>query len=287
VPGATATGIDGLRSTLDAVAQAGVEVLGGVPRRAVVAWPGPVSPDGYVWATPTVSSGTCGVDVAAELAGRWVGATVHVLNDLTAAGLRACADGSRDFAVVTVGSGIGHKIFVDGRAVTGVQGRGGELGHLLVDRSADAPSCSCGQRGHLGGIASGRAIVAAVRRSWQQQGDPRSQPAAPGEDPGAAVVRALERGDPAVTSLVRARARILGWGVAALHVAVGVEDILLVGGFALAAGEPFRAAVAEGAAASCWDLGLDWDQAVRLGRPDDDHGLVGAWLTAGDLGWLP
>jgi len=268
---------------LDTVASCGTEALsGGRPRRVVVAWPGPVTPDGTVLASPTVTGGAKTTDVRGELSRRWSGADVHVVNDLTAAGLHLCAAGLRDFAAITVGSGIGHKVFVDGRPVVGPTGRGGELGHLLVDRSETAPRCDCGRPGHLAAVASGRAIVDAVHRMWAAgSGHPGVGPG----DRGVDVAAALRAGETDVVDLVTARARVLGWGLATLHVGVGVETFVLLGGFAVAAGGPFRIAVARGAASACWDLGLNWDQAVTVGGKMDSPGLHGAWLQARELGW--
>lgn len=265
---------------LDVVARVGDQAVGGFPSCAVVAWPGPVDPAGRAWASPTTSGGTTCVDVRAELSARWGGAEVCLVNDLTAAGLRLVHAGLSDFAVVTVGSGIGHKVFLEGVPRTGPSGRGGEIGHLLFDRSAEAPRCTCGGIGHLGALASGAAIVGAVVTLWGGQ-------ASVGDvaDPGPRVVAAYAAGDVEVVQLVTERAGMLGWGLAALHATVGVETFVLVGGFAIAAGEAFREAVARGASAATWDLGLDWDAAVLLGENDDDHGLVGAWHLARAKGW--
>jgi glucokinase len=271
-----------LSEVLDAVAVSGAGVLGGLPCRAVVAWPGPVSPDNRVLASPTVSGGTQTTDIRGELSRRWSNADVRVINDLAAAGLQLCESGLLDFAILTVGSGVGHKVFVAGMPMVGPTGRGGELGHLLIDRSDSAPRCDCGGKGHLGAVASGRAIVGAVHAIWSAQG---RTPSAPTDDRGAEVVAALHDGDPVVRALVAERARILGWGLATLHTGVGVDTFVLVGGFALAAGELFRSEVALGASQACWDLGLDWDRAVTIGKDEDSPGLHGAWLLARRMGW--
>jgi glucokinase len=99
-------------------------------------------------------------------------------------------------------------------------------------------------------------------------------------------VEALKRGDPDVCSVVAARANILGWALATLQTGVGVDTFVLIGGFACAAGEPFRREVARGAADSCWNLGLDWDEAVIVGPDEDAPGLYGAWLLAHEQGWV-
>lgn len=265
---------------LDFVAQVGCQAADGLPARAVVAWPGPVDDSGRVLASPTISGGATGADVRSELSSRWRGAEVCPVNDLTAAGLRLVGTGWSDFAVITVGSGIGHKVFLDGVPRTGPGGRGGEIGHLLLDRSVEAPLCACGARGHLGAIASGSAIVEAVVAYWGISAEiPREA------DAGPAVVAAYASADAQVVRIIDERAGMLGWGLAAIHAAVGIETFVLVGGFAIAAGEAFRSAVARGASAAAWDLGMNWDQAVLLGENDDHHGLVGAWHLARRRGW--
>lgn len=264
---------------LDLVARVGAELSQGFPPSAVVAWPGPLDQHGRLWASPTISGGTASLDVGSQLSARWNGADVLLVNDLTAAGLRLVSAGLRDFAVVTVGSGIGHKVFLDGVARSGPSGRGGEIGHLLLDRSPDAARCTCGASGHLGGLASGAAIVNAVVALWAQ-----GRPASDLTDPAPAVVAAYAAGDHDVVRIITERAGMLGWGLAALHAAVGIETFVLVGGFAIAAGDRFREAVAQGASAATWDLGLDWNAAVTLGE-DDEYGLVGAWNLARVKGW--
>jgi glucokinase len=272
-----------LTSILDRIAFAGLRDQR-VPARAVVAWPGPLTPEGLCWASPTVAGGAEIVDVASELSARWDGAEVVLVNDLTAAGLRLVEQGRRDFAIVTVGSGIGHKVFYGGVPLVGPHGRGGELGHLLVDRRPDAQVCSCGLRGHLGGLASGRGIVQAVTASWPVRDE--GGPSSPRVDAGPEVVARFRDGEPGTVRIVTERARLLGWGLALLHLAVGTEEFVVVGGFSRAAGEEYRRQVVAGAAESGWDLGLDWDRAVSLGADDDDHGLIGAWRIARESGWL-
>lgn len=282
-----------LGRTLHAIERLGALANSGTPpARAVVAWPGPVSPDGRAYASPTVAGCSTGpVAVAELLSRRWSGAEVILINDVTAAGLRLCEGGLADFAVVTVGSGIGHKVFAGGRPLVGPAGLGGELGHLVVREGPGADECDCGGRGHLGALASGRAIVRRVTAAWNCS-LPKAASVDGGEiaraeaDAGRAVVAAFGAGDRVAEEIVDDAAHLLGRALAGLHLGVGVDRFVLVGGFAVSAGEPYRRRIAAGAEASCWNLGLDWDAAVTLGSLDDEYGLVGAWLTARERGWL-
>jgi glucokinase len=190
--------------------------------------------------------------------------------------------------VVTVGSGIGHKIFLDGRPLVGPHGWGGEIGHLRVDVAPDAAPCECGGQGHVGALASGRGTVSAIQRLARadQRGFRGSALGAAvgdaGDVDGEAVAAAFRDGDRWVQDAVRTSAAHLGHALAALHLAVGVDRIIVVGGFAFALGEPYRAMVADACASACWNIGQDWDRIVELGIPDDDGGMIGAGVFALD-----
>jgi C7-cyclitol 7-kinase len=174
-------------------------------------------------------------------------------------------------------------VFTDGKPVVGPHGRGGEIGHFRIDSSPDAPLCDCGERGHLGALASGRASRYQVVRLAREEPREfeRSLLAGPtGCNPelveNEALVAAYHSGDPWTAKVVQRMAEPLGTAMAAIHLTVGVERFVLIGGFALALGARYREQTALAAARSCWDLGLDWDRAVELGEPDDDAGLLGA-----------
>ena len=268
------------------VFELGGDVLrGAVPATVSVAYPGPVDPSGVALAAPTLArSPSRPVAVRAAVERMWPGSRVVVLNDLSAAGYRYVHHGYRDFCILTVGSGVGHKVFLDGRPQVGEGSRGGEIGHLAVGFLPDAPRCDCGGKGHVGAIASGRGTVEMVR-AWAAR-DPAglSSSVLAALEPSAiraeAVAAAFRDGDEAVREIVRRAARVLAIGLAAIHVSVGVERFVVIGGFAFSLGEEYRRVLVEMSRESCWDLGQDWDQMIELGFPDDDHGLIGAGLFA-------
>jgi C7-cyclitol 7-kinase len=276
---------------LDAMAALGRVVMADrSPERVGVAYAGPVAPDGRVLAAPTIlrRTGSEPFDLRAACADLWPGAAVVCVNDLTAAGLSYAADGRRDFAVLTVGSGIGHKVFLDGVPRVG-HGRGGELGHLRLDYSADAPVCDCGGRGHLGALASGRGTTAMVVRHARSHPELFARSALGGLPPesidGVAVAEAFRAGDPFTRSAVHVSVRHLGTALAALHLDTGVEDILLVGGFATGMGEDYRRLLVGSATDAAWAVGQDWERMLRFGERADTAALRGAGLAA--RGWRP
>ncbi len=258
------------------------------PRAVAVAYPGPITMEGVALAAPTLTGETRGehIPVKATCERLWPDARVLVVNDLTAAGYRYVARGATEFCVLTVGSGIGHKVFLDGRPCLGRGARGGEIGHLRLAFGADALRCDCGGRGHLGAVASGRGTVRLVQSCARRDrrgflastlSDVSARPETITSD---AVVAAFAADDEWVRTAVRRAASYLGTGLAAIHLAVGVEQMIITGGFAHALGDPYRQMLVEAADAASWRLGQDWDHIVEFGIPDDDDGLIGGGLLA-------
>ena len=278
----------GITDTLLAAVDLARRVAGPLrPELIVVAWPGPVDGAGWASAAPTVA-GAPGdrVPVAQAFLAQWPSAAVRVLNDLTAAGHRYVAEGSEDFCILTIGSGIGHKIFERGKPIVGPRARGGEIGHLRVERDTGSLVCDCGGRGHLGAIASGRGMARLARVMARANPDAfaGSSMSPVLGDPDAitevTLVAAFHGHDPLANEVVTNAAQHLGWALAALHVAAGVERFIIIGGMARALGDRYRAILAAAAAAACWDIGQAWDDMVTLGYDDDDHGLLGAGHAA-------
>lgn len=259
------------------------------PDAVAMGFPGPLDPEGRALALPTVlgPSSTGPVAIGELMAERWPRSSVVVVNDVTAAGFALLERPTEDLCVATVSSGVGAKVFVEGKPVVGRGGRGGEIGHLVVDRRADANPCECGGRGHLGAVASGRGVVISARRRAREE--PRAFLASTLDATDAesidapSIVAAFRAGDPWMRRLVAEAADPLGAALAGIHCAVGSERIVLVGGFANALGEDYRRLVARAAAESCWDLGLDWDRALELRDMDGRAGLVGAGRYARSL----
>jgi glucokinase len=258
---------------------------GAPPAVLAVAFPSPIDADGNALSAPTLwgDGHPLPFPVRRELLRLWPTSRVIVVNDVTAAGYRYLRDPAEDFCIVTVSSGIGSKVFVGGRAVVGAAGRGGEIGHWRVDFSPAAPRCDCGGQGHLGAVASGRgALQTALRLA--RQGDPgfsgsllgrRLQGDLTGLD-NEALADAFRRGDAWTVELIRRVAQPLGQALAAVHVALGIERFVIVGGFALALGEGYRRQLVQAAQDSCWPLGQDWETMLVLGEAEDTAGLIGA-----------
>ena len=122
--------------------------------------PGPVLPKGYV--EVCVNLGWKDMYPARELSDRLEGISVWVGNDANIAALgeawQGGAKGFNDVVMLTLGTGVGGGIIINGEIVTGRHGLAGEIGHLYV-RSDEKDCCNCGGHGCLEQVASATGIV--------------------------------------------------------------------------------------------------------------------------------
>jgi glucokinase len=129
---------------------------------------------------------------------------------------------------VTVSTGIGAGLIVDGRPVTGAHGGAGEVGHMIVQPGG--PACAAGCPGCLEGVASGTAIAAeAARRLEAVQAAGFGASARP---TAADVFRAAAQGDATSTAIIRGVVRHLGAGLASLLAIFDPERLVVGGGVA-------------------------------------------------------
>ena len=147
--------------------------------------------------------------------------------------------GQRDVVLVTVGTGIGGGIVLDGALFRGAHGAGGEIGH--ISHVPDGVQCGCGRRGCWEQYASGNALVretrmlASARRSdatlLLEMGD-----RTPEGIQGAHITAAAKAGDPVALQALQDLGSRLGTGLADLA-AILDPDLFIIGGGVSEAGD--------------------------------------------------
>ncbi len=108
-----------------------------------------------------------GVIPIGKLFAEALGIPCRVTNDANAAALGemtyGVARGMKNFIMITLGTGVGSGIVVDGKVVYGCDGFAGELGHSIYDRSTEARQCGCGRKGCLETYASATGVARTAR----------------------------------------------------------------------------------------------------------------------------
>ena len=226
-----------------------------------------------------------------EIIAERLGLPTSIDNDANLAALgehrHGVARGATNVVMLTIGTGIGGGLIIDGHPYRGSTGAGAELGHIVVDK--DGPRCqgNCPNRGCIEALASGTALaregLAAAER------DPDSALgrilATGGAIGGREVVSAAGAGDRAALELLDAAGRHLGAALSSLANSLD-PDLIVLGGGVMAAGEllldPARAELRRRA------LPPQNEVPVELAALGQDSGMIGAATLALDqLGERP
>ncbi len=158
-----------------------------------------------------------------------------LINDANAAALGeyyfGAAKETSHFIYVTISTGIGGGIVVDGKILNGSRGLAGEIGHMTI--ADEGPLCHCGNRGCWEALASGTALAKAARNRIEAGGDTTILKFAEGDIAkvtALTVQTAAEKGDPIANELIRKTAYYFGVGLTNLINIFNPEMIVIGGG---------------------------------------------------------
>ena len=188
------------------------------------------------------------------------------------------ARGHRQVLCITLGTGIGGALVIDGRVFRGAHGLAGEFGHMQV--VPDGRLCECGNWGCWEQYSSGNAVVrearelltrgspAAARLAELVDGDPAALT-------GAVVTRAAQEGDRTAGAILRGVGTWLGTGLAGL-VAAFDPELVVVGGGVSAAGDLLLGPAREALGRSLTGRGSRPEPPVVPARLGPSAGMIGA-----------
>ncbi|HLR69364.1 MAG TPA: ROK family protein [Virgibacillus sp.] len=138
--------------------------LSGIPLQSIIGIgigaPGPIDISKGMIVSPPNLTNWVDIPIVEWFKEKW-SLPIFLDNDANAAALGekwiGAARNNKDFVYVTISTGIGAGIFVDGKILHGRKGNAGDIGHIVVDPSFG--KCVCGQYGCIESIASGTAIA--------------------------------------------------------------------------------------------------------------------------------
>ena len=130
------------------------------------------------------------------------------------------------FIYMTISTGIGGGLILDGKLYRGAYGTGGELGHMIVDPSG--PACGCGNQGCLEVMAAGRALARMGREALEQGQWPEGP--RPEGITGSTITSWARAGDQPSLKILNRQARYLGLGLANLVHILDPQAFVLGGG---------------------------------------------------------
>lgn len=196
-------------------------------------------------------------------------------NDANVAALgeawKGAAAGAKNVIMVTLGTGVGGGIILDGRIISGSHGAGGEIGHAAVQHD-ETEKCNCGNRGCLEQYASATGIVRMAKKELAASSE-NSVLRDAGEISAKAVLDAFKENDPVAVATMEKVGEQLG-GALAIICCVTDPETIVIGGGVSKAGQPLidciRKYYREYAFESCKDT------PIVIATLGNDAGIYGA-----------
>lgn len=164
-----------------------------------------------------------------------LGIPTALTNDANAAAIGemtyGAARGMKDFIMITLGTGVGSGIVVNGQLVYGHDGFAGELGHVIIRR--DGRQCGCGRKGCLETYCSATGVTRSAREFLTSSTEPSLLRAIPAESiTSKDVYDAAVKGDKLALDIFEFTGQILGEAIADFIAFSSPEAIILFGGLA-------------------------------------------------------
>ena len=191
--------------------------------------PGPVKDDGTVMKCVNLGWGMFN---AAEELSNLLSLPVKAGNDANMAALGEYWQGGgkeyKSVIMVTLGTGVGGGIIINGKMLAGVNGAGGEIGHMTID-TEEQDSCNCGKKGCLEQYASATGIVRLTNRALNTS-DKASKLRDTDDLSAKAIFDAAKEGDALALELLDEFGKRLGYALANIACVVDPEAFVIGGG---------------------------------------------------------
>lgn len=131
---------------------------------------------GTIEFAPNLIWGHTGIVPLADMFSEKLGIPVKMTNDANAAAIGemtyGAARGMKNFIEITLGTGVGSGIVINGQVVYGCDGFAGELGHVVMVRGENARPCGCGRKGCLEAYCSATGVARTAREMLQKTDRP-------------------------------------------------------------------------------------------------------------------
>ena len=217
--------------------------------------------------------------IASMLSERFEGKPVYIENDANAAALgeavAGAAKGTKSSVMITLGTGVGGGIIIDGKVYSGFNYAGAELGHIVIEH--DGRQCSCGRKGCWEAYSSATALIKMTREKLEEC-HARKRKTIMADAPrisGRTAFDAMRAGDEAGKEVVEMYLSYLGTGMVNI-VNIFQPEVISVGGGVSGEGQWLVDALLVKIRAEEYGHGVVPGTKVRIAQLGNDAGIVGA-----------
>lgn len=205
-------------------------------------------------------------------------AAVRFVNDANAATMgelwAGAARGRTSMVLVTIGTGVGGGVVVDGKIVAGAFGAGGEIGHMVMN-PAEERTCGCGGHGHLEQYASATGVVSNYLAECAARGVEPIELTGPSDSKD--VFQACREGDETALAAMRTMADYLGRALSLVANVVDPECFVLGGGVSASADVYLDELIAR---YKHYAISVNANTPIEIASLGNDAGIYGAAYVA-------
>lgn len=214
------------------------------------------------------------------LSGLLDGKEIFLDNDANAAAygefLAGGAKGCTHAVMVTLGTGVGSGIIIDGKIYSGFNFAGAEIGHMVIE--AGGRACTCGRKGCFEAYSSASGLIAMTREAMERNADSLMWELADGDLAkvnGKTAFDGMRRGDPAACGVVDEYIRFLATGIANI-INIFQPEILCIGGGICKEGETLLKPLREIISNEVYSRFSKQNTKIVKAELGNDAGIIGA-----------
>jgi len=215
---------------------------------------------------------------------REIGLPVFLENDASAAAygefVAGAAKGCNSAVIITLGTGVGAGIIIDGKILRGENFGGGEIGHTVI--SADGPPCSCGRSGCFETFSSATGLVRITNDAMSKNPESLMHALAreTGKVSGRTAFAAAKRGDKAGQQVVDDYIKYLACGIINT-INIFQPDCLCIGGGVCNEGDNLLIPLKERVSSEVFTKKSAKNTEILICKLGNDAGIIGAALVGG------
>ena len=208
---------------------------------------------------------------------------VYIENDANAAAkaeaLAGAAKGSKYSVMITLGTGLGGGIVIDGKVYSGFNFAGAELGHIVIEK--DGKPCSCGRRGCWEAYSSATALIRTTKEKIEECAKSGRETvmtklvADAGKVSGRTAFDGMRLGDAAATEVVNEYVEYLASGLASM-INIAQPEVLSIGGGVSNEGQYLLDLVVPKVLPQIYGRGVVKAPDIRIATLRNDAGIIGA-----------
>ena len=204
---------------------------------------------------------------------------VYIENDANAAAygeyVAGAAKGAKDAVCITLGTGVGGGIIIDGKIYSGFNYAGAEIGHMVID--VDGPQCTCGRKGCFEVFSSATGLVRMTKEAMDRNTDSIMHKMA--EEYGKVSARlafeAMRKGDKTAKEVVDKYIKYLAAGITNT-INIFQPDILCIGGGVCNEGDPLLVPMKEIVEREVYTRNSHKNTEIVIAKLGNNAGLIGA-----------